>query len=289
MEHLIPTTAIERYSAAPAPSTVAAVKSLHENIRSLLGSDYDTFLQGSYRNDTGVANINDVDIVALRNSTYSGEFSQLRFSESVSWQTIFARLQASLESYPDYRGKTEVGVKCITVKTGFRADVVPAVRIDVDGNDPIAIYSFRAGRERKNYPRVHYENNVKKQVRTSGTYKPTARMFKRWARNWFEGTKVAPSFYVECLVHSVPDELFVADGALAFFLVGHHISEKVSLSSVVMSVAGDKDILVTDEWDTARYEQFRTKLDDAITCVAQALKATTLADAQYFWRKAFNE
>jgi hypothetical protein len=53
---------------------VAAAKSVQETIRSVLGGDYETFLQGSYRNDTGVPDLNDVDVVALRKWTTSAVF-----------------------------------------------------------------------------------------------------------------------------------------------------------------------------------------------------------------------
>jgi len=195
MEHLIPSTAIERYSAAPSPTTVAAVSSLHTNIRDVLGTDYETFLQGSYKNDTGVADLNDVDIVALRLQTVSGPFTGRMNPPFVSWNEIFQEVQNRLEESHHYRGKTETGDKCITVKTAFHADVVPAVKISDDGTDPIAIYSFREGKERKNYPRDHYQQNTTKHAQTAEAYKPTVRMFKRWVRNWFPNLDVAPSFY----------------------------------------------------------------------------------------------
>lgn len=74
MPHLISLQAATRYTAAPAPTTVTAVKSLHENIRALLGDDYETVLQGSYKNDTSIPDLNDVDIVAIRKKIFSGTF-----------------------------------------------------------------------------------------------------------------------------------------------------------------------------------------------------------------------
>ncbi len=271
MNHLIPATAVDRYSAAPSVSKVAQAKSLHESIRDTLGDGYVTFLQGSYRNDTGVADINDVDIVTIRKSTSSGIFSSLPSTGKILWSQIFKEVQDKLEASPLYKGKTEQGDKCITVNTNFHADVVPAVKITKEDEDPIAVYSFREGSERKNFPRDHYENNVKKQDDTDGTYKATVRMFKRWARNWFAGTKVAPSFYIECLVHSIPDERFSYDKAVSFFMVGHHICHNVTRNSVVSSVAGDKDILVSSEWEPAKFEQFQRTLNTTLGMVATAL------------------
>jgi hypothetical protein len=61
---------IERYSAGPSPAKTTQVANLQTTIRDVLGeADWDTFLQGSYRNGTAIADINDVDIVARRKST----------------------------------------------------------------------------------------------------------------------------------------------------------------------------------------------------------------------------
>ena len=59
---------IDHYAAGPSPTRTSQVKRLHENIRAALeiwgNKNFDTFLQGSYRNGTAIADINDVDIVA---------------------------------------------------------------------------------------------------------------------------------------------------------------------------------------------------------------------------------
>ncbi|MDP9472586.1 MAG: nucleotidyltransferase [Chloroflexota bacterium] len=290
-DHLIPSTAVARYTAAPSPTTVSAAKSLQENIRSVLGADYETFLQGSYKNDTGIPDLNDVDIVAIRKQTRSAVFTPgIGSTNPISWERIFAEVQGRLEASHHYRGKTEIGDKCIKVHTNFEADVVPAVQIGDDyRTDPIAIYSFREGRERKNFPRVHAARNTQKHQVTNETYKPTVRMFKRWVRNWFPDPNIAPSFYVECLIHAVPNERFHSDMAWTFFTVGYWIESNITTSSVVMSVAGDKDILVPGEWRPERYEVFRAQLARSTTHALRALEATTVTDALNSWKRAFNE
>ncbi len=281
--HLIPAASIDRYTAAPPATTVSAAKSLHEDIRAVLGSGYETFLQGSYKNDTGVADINDVDIVALRKNTTSTVFTGTVATNPITWEAIFKEVQDKLETTREYRGKTEKGDKCITVNTNFHADVVPAVYISANGNDPIAIYSFRERAERKNFPRDHYDRNVEKQARTGDNYKATVRIFKRWTKNWFAGTKIASSF------HSVPDNCFVPDKAWAFFTVAHHIVENVTRATVVYSVAGDKDILTDAEWKPDNFENWQTALKAGRGKVAQSLQTKTEADARRYWREAFGE
>jgi hypothetical protein len=287
--HLIPDTAARRYTAAPTPSTVTAAKTLQEAIRDVLGSDYETFLQGSYKNDTGVPDLNDVDVVALRKTYYSTHFTGRVATNPVSWDTIFQEVHDRLEASYHYCGKTERGDKCIKVNTNFKADVIPAIRIGHLEDDPIAVYSFREGSERKNYPRDHYERNVDKQADTADNYKPTVRMFKRWIRNWFAGTDVAPSFYVECLIHSVRDNLFTSDPPATFLLVADHIVNKLTRNSVIMSVAGDKDILTDAEWVPTKFETFQAQLSRSLSLVSQAFNATSAWQAERLWREAFNE
>jgi hypothetical protein len=289
MSHLIPDDAVSRYTAAPTPTTTDAAVSLHNNIRDTLGSEYETFLQGSYKNDTGVVDINDVDIVALRKQTTSTHFTGTIADYPITWESIFREVQNRLESSYHYRGKTERSDKCITVNTNFKADVVPAIYISSDGADPISIYSFRDLSERKNFPRVHYQNNINKHASTSKIYKSVVRMFKRWVKNWFPHTKIAPSFYIECLIYNIPDDNFAHDRAVSFFLIGNYILQKYTKYSVIMSVAGDKDILTSQEWKPEHFEIFQTQLTVSMLKVAQALNATSVMEARKLWQQAFNE
>ncbi len=230
------------------------------------------------------------NIVALRTDLISQKFNtDFTPGYVVSWDDIFDDVQDALENTSEYEGKTERGDKCITVNTNYKADVVPAVVIGSADSDPIAIHSFKKANERKNYPRIHYANNVQKQSQTSGNYKPTVRMFKRWARNWFEGKNIAPSFYVECLVHRVPANCFTSDRALTFYLVGTYIIQNIVPLSVLKTVAGDKNVLTSGEWHPAKFRQFRVELRGAVRRASLALKATSVDEAQYYWKKAFNE
>lgn len=287
--HFIPSTDTARYTEAPAATTVAAAKSLQESIRYVLGGGYETFLQGSYKNDTGIPDLNDVDVVALRKWTTSSVVTGQIAINPISWEQIFQEVQNALEASYHYAGKTECGDKCIRVNTVFKADVIPAVCIGTIEADPIAVYSFREGRERQNFPRDHFANNVTKQVRTGSAYKPVVRMFKRWASNWFSGTDSAPSFYIECLIHSVPDDKFVSDPAASFLLIGDYVRNQINRYSVIPSVAGDKDILLSSEWNPTLFEAFQAQLAISVQRVGLAFAATSNNEASHYWRQAFNE
>ena len=289
MSHLIPAAAMERYTAAPSPTTVTAVQSLHTSIRATLGDRYETLLQGSYKNDTSIPDLNDVDIVAIRRWTTSSVFTGVPAINPISWETILDEVQRTLEGSHLYRGKTEKRDKCINVATGFNADVVPAIAITNIAIDPIAIFSRGAGTERKNFPREHYQHGVEKHQNTSQRFKPTVRMFKRWVANTFTDDSIAPSFYVECLIYNFVDAAFYADTAQRFVHCASVITGLNYAAQRIMTVAGDKDIFVDSEWNSIRFETFRRQLAVALEYARRALAAPTEGDALRAWRRVFNE
>src|SRR6266511_4423248 len=209
--HNISQSLIDRYSAGPSTSKTTQVANLQTTIREVLGDDYDTFLQGSYRNGTAIADINDVDIVSRRQK-----------------------------------------------------------------------------RQRPNYPRTHYDNGVKKHSATSEAFKPTVRLFKRWARQYSSLAETAPSFYIECAVHAVSNGKFSTYLPLSFAEVGREICGW-SRSKVVYSVAGDKDVLVKDEWHPDKFEAFQTTLVPDLRYVVRAMNASTMEEANRLWKLAFGE
>lgn len=291
MAHLIPKAAIEKYSAAPAPTTITAARRLQEKIRNLLGAEYETFLQGSYKNDTVIRDMDDVDIVAIRRDHFSTMFSNPDpYRRRLFWNTIFLDVQKRISSDPKFRGRIQRRNKCIKVRGPLTADVVPAVTVITPEADPIAIWSWRKGAERLNSPRVHYDNNVGRHQRTSEYYKPTVRMLKNWTRNHFgEQSRVAPSFYLECLVYNAPDICFVPDGAERFAFVMAHIMSLSYESNVVRTIAGDKPIFVPSEWPKGQFTALYRRLLVSHAFVRRALDATTNIKALTFWKRVFRE
>jgi len=281
---LISQTLIDRYAAGPSATRRSAVKSLQENVRKALEDAephrFDTFLQGSYRNETAIADINDVDIVALYDPWRSP-------ATDADWNKLFNRIAAILRSSWRASGRVKINDKCVTLSGTLKADIVPAIsRTTYSSTDPILIYSRRARKERPNYPRTHYDNGVTKQYDTNGNFKATVRLFKRWARQYPNLT--APSFYIECAVHSVADSKFDNYLPLAFAAVA---LELVSYSrhKLIYSVAGDKGILVPSEWHPDDFAAFQTKLLTDARLVVNAMNATTSTEADRLWKLAFGD
>lgn len=283
MPYNISQSLIDRYSAGPSAWKVTQVANLQTTLREVLGeSDYDTFLQGSYRNGTAIADINDVDIVARRKAANAP-------LSPATWERLFNTIASKLRSSYRVSGTVSIGDKCVKLKgASLNADIVPAVAIGDFTEDPIAIWSRRQKAERPNYPRTHYSNGVKKHRATSEAFKPTVRLFKRWARQYRGFDKVAASFYIECAVHTVSSGKFSTYLPLSFAQVGLEIC-RWSRSKVIYSVAGDKDILVKDEWHPDKFEAFQAQLTPDLQYVVEAMQAATTQEANRLWKLAFGE
>jgi len=274
----------DAYSAGPSEAKTRQVKNLQENVRSALaqaaGSRYDTFLQGSYRNSTAIAEINDVDIVALYDPWSSP-------ASHVDWTSLFNHVAEILSKTSLLNGDIHLGDKCVKFEGALKADIVPSIsRSTYSSTDPVIIYSRGGREERPNYPRTHYSNGVKKQSETGDNYKSTVRLFKRWARQ-YESLR-APSYYIECAVHSVPEGEFDSYLPLSFISVGAALLHYTS-ATVIKSVAGDKDILLSSEWDYADFKHFQSLLTKDISRVLDAMRATSTAAADAKWKLAFGD
>ena len=244
-----------------------------------MGGEFDTFLQGSYRNNTAIADINDVDIVALYDPWKSPALAY-------DWERLFNQVAGIIRRSP-LTGRVSLGDKCAKYEGSLKADIVPALSPKpYSSSDPIRIYSRSARRERDNYPRTHYANGVTKQEECRDNYKATVRLFKRWVRQY--SSLVAPSFYIECTVHKVSNSKFNSYLPYSFASVGQEILSYTS-STYIPSVAGDKDILVSSEWAPSDFKVFQGKLTGDVERVWGAMTASSRAEADRLWKWAFGE
>jgi hypothetical protein len=273
---------IDRYSSGPSAARSREVKSMHEDIRKALDESsfaYETFLQGSYRNETAIADINDVDIVALRRYEAAPQ-------RHTGWLWEFNQIVTTLKDSWRVSGTLKRGDKCVKVESTVNADIVPSLHRGNWTNDPTVIYSIRNEQERDNYPREHYKNGVDKQAATNDNYKATVRLFKRWVRQY--PSLFAPSFYIESAVHSVPNLWFDSYLPRSFRDVGRHICD-YSTSKVLYTVAGGKDILVPSEWPSSDFAKFQERLRTDVSLVSSAIAAITGSEADRLWKRAFGD
>lgn len=196
----------------------------------------ETFLQGSYGNDTNVYADSDVDIVMQLTDIYYKDLSRLSDADRAAYNAAMG----GGVSYAFPQFKNDV-IAWLTKKYG--ANVKPgkkAVCVEGNGNrrdaDVVVCADFRrynsfvsAGNQRydegicfftpdgsmiENFPKQHSANCTEKHKATGQRLKPTVRMFKNMRNRMIERGElaggVAPSYYLEGMLYNVPSDKFVS-------------------------------------------------------------------------------
>lgn len=220
----IPETQLETWSHQGAVTTAKATA---DSIRNALASyrelsdnfDFEVYLQGSYKNDTNIRGDSDVDVVAQLNSTFYSNLSeeqkrQLGLSKATYGWTEFK--SEVLKDLIDYYGQNLIseGNKAIKIKADsgrLPADVIVCSQyrkyLTVNDNDYIDGMCFWSnGRQIINFPKVHYDNGVKKHQDSIRLYKPSVRMFKNMRASI--SSNGTPSYFLECMFYNVPNNNF---------------------------------------------------------------------------------
>jgi hypothetical protein len=188
--------------------------------------------KGSYKNNTNVKKDSDVDIAVINTELYYYDVSLLSASDqaAVNGNTTPATaplqgaalrielekaLGAKFGAACDTTGKTAI---TISENSGrVSADAVPSFpyRLYYYDSSKVAYVegtkTFRKnGSEVVNYPEQQYTNGVAKNNRTGRRYKFLVRILKRLENDLVAAGKIAelPSYFMECLVYRVPDNLF---------------------------------------------------------------------------------
>ncbi len=225
------------------PGAQETAKRTHESIRNAIDSQnwrsdikYSIYLQGSYKNSTNIRGDSDVDVVVELESTFLPDLSLLSSNEQIlyrlsnsgsatyTWQDFRRDIFAVLSSHFGIRNVT-YGNKSIKIARSLgrlHADVVVVLQskkflsfqahqnsITTDG---IAFCRQPDSKWVINYPKQHFDNGCAKNLRTNGDYKKTVRVFKNIRCRAIDlrllDSKVAPSYFIECLLWNVPDYLF---------------------------------------------------------------------------------
>jgi Nucleotidyltransferase domain len=224
------------------------------------GRDYDIYIQGSYRNNTNIRADSDVDVVVQFRTSFYNNKSELRPEELELFNLCYGKatytysefrsdVQKSLESYY-ISGSVESSDKCIKLAKGsnrLSADIIPCFQYQhydrfqtySDMNNYVegmTLWTQKDNRQVINYPKLHYQGSVNKHQATGENYKPIVRMFKN-ARNKaiernLSSGKVAPSYFLECLLYNVPDRLFASNLQISYTSIVSHILHNINQSYV---------------------------------------------------------
>ena len=202
-----------------------------------LNIDFEVYLQGSYKNSTNIRVDSDVDVVVQLDSTFRSGTSKLQPEEKKLYDQTFPNSNYSWSDFQNdvhsalssHFGSTLVkrGDKSIKL-TGrgnrIDADIVPCLQYRAwksfshwnqnDFVEGMMFWTLRENREVVNFPKLHYENGKTKNGpwRTNSMYKHLVRVVKNIKHELVErgmNPSISPSYFVECMIYNIPDNLFV--------------------------------------------------------------------------------
>lgn len=205
-----------------------ASKQAHKSIRKALAgyiglardTKYDIFLQGSYKNDTNLRRGSDVDVVVQLMEELPPQVAKLRDSQLERnqdhklaygrWKSLRSQVLKALRSAYGAESVTS-GRKSLKLAKGkipASADMVVTTQCGTG----IAFYLPDEHRWVVSYPKQHHARGLKKEKATNNRYKRTIRMFKAARNHLVENHAIkngtAPSYFIECLLYNVPDDLY---------------------------------------------------------------------------------
>ncbi|MCW5631874.1 MAG: nucleotidyltransferase [Rubrivivax sp.] len=197
------------------------------------GKEFDSFLQGSYGNDTNVYRDSDVDVVMRLDSTFYHDVPTLQREQ----QDAFQRAYPGTAAYglPEFKaevlgwlrthyGNVRAGRKALFIPgNGTRRDCDVLVcakfryyyrfhsELDQRYDEGICFF-LPDGTQIVNFPKQHSANCTTKHQNTGEWFKPVVRMYKNM-RNYAVDHHmlrdgVAPSYFIEGLLWNATNESF---------------------------------------------------------------------------------
>jgi hypothetical protein len=257
-----------------------AITDLIESRRGPAGALEPTcFLQGSYRQDTAIYAINDVDIVAGSGPPY---WTRAR---------IFDTIAASIRTSPRYADKVRYGPgsMVIHIDLPIKLEVLPVVFKAGNRNpqvEPFVLFRPERGQWEEGYAREHQRLLTLKNsaLLAGGNFNPMIKVLKHLRSHWGND---AVSFHLECLLYSLSPLIFIGGPANYITNVLTAIAltpADTSYRQPMMTPCGDRDIFTPQEWTYESWLAFYAAVHKWLTAAAYATGAQNRTDATKAWR-----
>lgn len=275
----------------PSNTYQRAAASAHASVRALIedlegpASDLriKSFLQGSYRRDTAIHTINDVDVVALCSISYVSSANRA----TRDW--IFDNITAAIATNATYRDKIACGPNSTCIKVVLdrtKVEILPALRIPGRRFSHEPFYMFdphtaddQNGSWRPAFARRHHELCSEKNSATNGLFIPMIKCIKHLRSIDLPLSDTdAVSYHIECLLYAFQNSVYTGSYCECLESI---LSALVSFGpdtargSGVKSPSRDKVLFSPQEWAADSYRHFH---DAASLWHAAAHKANQSAD-----------
>jgi len=215
-------------------NTYNSIKTCVDNHKFPLGTEYDVYLQGSYGNSTNIRGDSDVDVVIELTSSFKPNISKLTTEEKELFSKKYLDSTYSLSNFRNEvvdclrnyydNSKITQGNKSLKIE-GYsgrlNADIVIATKyrfffnVYEDKEDRYVegiAFQNRLGSWIYSYPKIHYENGVKKMRLTNTQFKSIIRIYKnirgKLENDLTEPDKFLSSYFIESLIYNVPNQYF---------------------------------------------------------------------------------
>jgi len=278
----------------PATTWATRAASQYSGIQSVLEGKGDLepklFLQGSYRRDTAIYTINDVDIVALCKLWFPGTGSGSGWNRD----QVFAAVAAPLLQSATYARKVRYGPTslCIKLDLDIPVEILPAV-FKKDNYDaaiePFFIYRPEVGKWVQAFARVHQEALTRKNASAGGNFIPAIKALKHLRRRW---SVEAVSFHIECLLYSFVDVIF--RGGPADYIA--QILKAIALSGAdkwwaqsIATPAGERLLFSDTEWTYATWISWHKAMSHLAPYAEEAMRTDNKDRAVQLWRWMLGE
>jgi hypothetical protein len=215
-------------------TTYNSIKTCIESVSWNSDIKYDMYLQGSYKNSTNIRANSDIDVVVEFQSVFYSNKESLKPEELKEFNDYYSDGKYSLDDFKaailealeKYYEKSNVkdGNKSIKV-TGtngrLNSDVICCAeyreyrsfkRTKTNDYDKGIVFWTKKYDKVVNFPIQHYDNGVTKNTQAGGNYKAATRIIKNMRSRMIDlnliDNKLAPSYFIECLLYNVPSLKF---------------------------------------------------------------------------------
>ncbi len=247
------------------------------------------FLQGSYKQDTAIYTINDIDVVALCRLWQPSEGGGGR---TYGRDEIFRLIAAPLLGDQRYASKVRYnsGSMCIKVDLGIKVEILPVVFKSGNSDpaiEPFRLYRPETGQWEDGFARYHqrwltWKNGAEK---TGGNFIPAIKALKHLRSHY---RLDAVSFHLECLLFTLPDDAF--RGAPGDMIAG--VLGRIAATPAATWYQGrldtpskdGRDIFSGSEWKAAGWMAFHAAVAVWARAAEAAIRETRRERAIALWQ-----
>lgn len=247
------------------------------------------FLQGSYRRETAIHSINDVDIVVLCELWYPG--TPGLGSRTWDRDAILDTVAAPLLVDNRYKQKTRYNSSsmCIKVDLQIKVEILPVVYKQGNNSadlEPFCLYRPEKQAWEDGYARYHQQALTDKNSgqSTNGNFIPMVKVLKHICKR-FQLNVV--SFHLECLLFNLSNWLFIGNPAQYIPAVLSAIASKSAVhwyGSGMMTPCCERYVFTNSEWCPDTWASFHATITQLSEVAIQAGNMADRNDAIRCWQ-----